>query len=104
MPLDRDPEELRGKSHIDILLSIPKNKSGYLQLSLCHGSGPESQSLRAPESNPGWAQMARSGEKVMQFLRQGISVANVVDGRVCSTLKDKACRSHELLRNALPFN
>ncbi len=29
-----------------------------------------------------WAQMARSGKKVMQFLSEGRYVANVVDGKV----------------------
>jgi hypothetical protein len=29
-----------------------------------------------------WAQLARSGKKVMQFLRDGRYVANVVDGKV----------------------
>ena len=29
-----------------------------------------------------WAQMARSGRKVMQFLSEGRYLANVVDGRV----------------------
>jgi hypothetical protein len=29
-----------------------------------------------------WAQMARAGKKVMQFLSQGRYVANVVDGKV----------------------
>lgn len=29
-----------------------------------------------------WAQMARSGKKVMQFLSEGRYLANVVDGKV----------------------
>ncbi len=35
-----------------------------------------------PETKSPWAQLARSGKKVMQFLSKGCYVANVVDGRV----------------------
>ena len=35
-----------------------------------------------PQTKSRWAQMARSGKKVMQFLSEGRYVANVVDGRV----------------------
>jgi hypothetical protein len=35
-----------------------------------------------PETKSRWAQMARSGKKVMQFLSGGHYVANVVDGKV----------------------
>jgi hypothetical protein len=35
-----------------------------------------------PETKSRWAQMARSGKKVMQFLSEGRYVANVVDGRM----------------------
>ena len=35
-----------------------------------------------PETKSGWAQMARSGKKVMQFLSEGRYVANLVDGKV----------------------
>jgi hypothetical protein len=35
-----------------------------------------------PETKSQWAQMARSGKKVMQFLSEGRYVANVVDGEV----------------------
>jgi hypothetical protein len=35
-----------------------------------------------PETKSRWAQMARSGEKVMQFLSEGRYVANVVGGKV----------------------
>ena len=42
--------------------------------------------IRGLEQNPAtksrWAQMARSGKKVMQFLSEGRYVANVVDGKV----------------------
>jgi len=34
-----------------------------------------------PETKSRWAQMARSGKKVMQFLSKGRYVANVVDGK-----------------------
>jgi hypothetical protein len=35
-----------------------------------------------PETKSRWAQMARSGKRVMQFLSEGRYVANVVDGKV----------------------
>jgi hypothetical protein len=35
-----------------------------------------------PETKSRWAQLARSGKKVMQFLSKGRYVANVVDGKV----------------------
>jgi hypothetical protein len=35
-----------------------------------------------PETKSRWAQMARSGKKVMQFLSEGRYVANVADGKV----------------------
>jgi hypothetical protein len=35
-----------------------------------------------PETKSRWAQMARSGKKVMQFLSDCHYVANVVDGKV----------------------
>jgi hypothetical protein len=42
--------------------------------------------IRGLEQNPQiksrWAQMARSGKRVMQFLSEGRYVANVVDGKV----------------------
>jgi hypothetical protein len=34
-----------------------------------------------PETKSRWAQLARSGKKVMQFLSEGRYVANVVDGK-----------------------
>jgi hypothetical protein len=41
--------------------------------------------IRGLEQNPDtksrWAQMARTGKKVMQFLTEGRYVANVVDGK-----------------------
>ena len=42
--------------------------------------------IRGLEQNPDtksrWAQMARVGKKVMQFLSEGRYVANVVDGKL----------------------
>jgi hypothetical protein len=35
-----------------------------------------------PETKSRWAVLARSGKKVMQFLSEGIYIANVVDGKV----------------------
>ena len=35
-----------------------------------------------PETKSRWAQMARAGKKVMQFLSEGRYVANVVNGKV----------------------
>jgi hypothetical protein len=40
-----------------------------------------------PETKSRWAQMARSGKKVMQFLSEGRYVANLVDGKL--TLYDR---------------
>jgi hypothetical protein len=52
--------------------------------------------IRGLEQNPDtksrWAQLARSGKKVMQFLSAGRYVANVVDGKV--TLYDGPAGSH----------
>jgi len=49
----------------------------------------DGQSLRGLEQNPEtgsrWAQLARSGHRVMQFLSAGRYVANIVDGKVTST-------------------
>ena len=46
----------------------------------------EGSEIRGLEQNPQtksrWAQMARSGKKVMQFLSEGRYVANVADGKV----------------------
>jgi hypothetical protein len=48
----------------------------------------EGTDIRGLEQNPQtksrWAQFARSGKKVMQFLSEGRYVANVVDGKVTS--------------------
>lgn len=46
----------------------------------------DGENIRGLEQNPAtksrWAEMARSGKKVMQFLRDGQYVANVVNGKV----------------------
>jgi hypothetical protein len=46
----------------------------------------EGRELRGLEQNPEtgsrWAQLARQGKKVMQFLQQGRYIAVVVDGKV----------------------
>jgi hypothetical protein len=46
----------------------------------------DGEKLRGLEQNPStrsnWAKLAREGKKVMQFLRDGKYVANVVDGKV----------------------
>ncbi len=46
----------------------------------------EDQELRGLEQNPEtasrWAQLARQGKKVMQFLRQRRYIAVVIDGKV----------------------
>jgi uncharacterized protein YgiM (DUF1202 family) len=46
----------------------------------------DGEKLRGLEQNPdtrsNWAKLARDGKKVMQFLRHGKYVANVVDGKV----------------------
>ena len=45
----------------------------------------DGEELRGLEQNPSthsnWAKLAREGKKVMQFLRDGKYVANVVDGK-----------------------
>lgn len=35
-----------------------------------------------PETKSRWAQLARSGKKVMQFLSEGRYIANVADGKI----------------------
>jgi hypothetical protein len=46
----------------------------------------DGEEIRGLEQNPDtksrWAQMARAGQKVMQFLSEGRYVANVGDGKV----------------------
>lgn len=46
----------------------------------------EEQTLRGVEQNSNtksrWAQLAREGKKIMQFLNKGRYIANVVDGKL----------------------
>lgn len=53
--------------------------------------------IRGLEQNPDtksrWAQMARQGKKVMQFLSEGRYIANVADGRV-TLYGSRAGRKH----------
>jgi hypothetical protein len=57
-------------------------KRGLRQVDFAY-DGKEIRGLEQnPETKSRWAQMARSGKKVMQFLREGRYVANVVDGKV----------------------
>lgn len=46
-----------------------------------------------PETKSRWAQLARSGKKVMQFLSEGRYVANVVDGKL-RLYGERAGRGH----------
>lgn len=46
----------------------------------------DGQTIRGLEQNPEtrsrWAQMARAGKKLMQFLSEGRYIANVADGKI----------------------
>jgi hypothetical protein len=60
----------------------PTPKRGLRQVDFVF-DGNEIRGLEQnPRTNSRWAQMARSGKKVMQFLSEGRYVANVVDGKV----------------------
>ena len=52
----------------------------------------EGEDFRGLEQNPNtssrWAQLARSGKKVMQFLQNGRYIAAVVDGKVTTYGKE----------------
>jgi hypothetical protein len=57
----------------------PKSKLRQVDFVL---EGDEIRGLEQnPETKSRWAQMARSGKKVMQFLSHGRYVGNVVDGK-----------------------
>ena len=57
-------------------------KRGLLEVDFMF-DGDEIRGLEQnPETKSRWAQLARSGKKVMQFLGEGRYVANVVDGKV----------------------
>jgi len=68
-----------GKEHYPVRLTP---KRGLRQVDFTF----EGNEIRGLEQNPQtksrWAQIARSGKKVMQFLSGGRYVANVVDGKV----------------------
>jgi hypothetical protein len=59
-------------------------KRGFRQVDFVFDfDGSEIRGLEQnPETKSRWAQMVRSGKKVMQFLSEGRYVANVVDGKV----------------------
>ena len=59
-------------------------KKGLRQVDFVY-DGNEIRGLEQnPDTKSPWAQLARSGKKVMQFLNEGRYVANVVDGKVIS--------------------
>jgi hypothetical protein len=68
-----------GKEHFHVRLT-PKRHLREVDFTF------EGKKIRGLEQNPEtksrWAQMARSGEKVMQFVSEGRYVANVVGGKV----------------------
>jgi hypothetical protein len=58
------------------------HKQGLRQVDF-HFEGKELRGLEQnPETTSRWAQMARSGQKVMQFLSEGRYIANVADGKL----------------------
>jgi hypothetical protein len=64
----------------------------------------DGQALRGLEQNPDtgsrWAQLARAGHPVMQFLSAGRYVANVVDGKVTLYDEKRSKPARSSLRNA----
>jgi hypothetical protein len=57
-------------------------KSGLRQVDFTF-DGEDIRGLeQKPNTKSHWAQMARSGKKVLQFLSGGRYIANVVDGKV----------------------
>ncbi len=75
---DADKVDL-GKQHFAVRRTP---KSGLRQVDFVF----EGDEIRGLEQNPAtksrWAQIAASGKEVMQFLKKGRYVANVVDGKV----------------------
>ena len=57
-------------------------KRGLRQVDFVFDGGEIRGLEQNPETKSRWAQMARAGKKVMQFLSEGRYVANVVDGKV----------------------
>ena len=66
-----------GAEHYPIRMT-PKRRLRQVDF-VCHGNKVRGLEQN-PETKSRWAQMARSGKKVMQFLSDGRHVANVVDG------------------------
>jgi hypothetical protein len=58
------------------------SKRGLRQVDFVFDGNEIRELEQNPETKPRWAQLARSGKKVMQFLSEGRYVANVVDGKV----------------------
>lgn len=56
-------------------------KRGLRQVDFSFEGDPLRGLEQNPETKSRWAQLARSGKKVMQFLSSGRYVANVVDGK-----------------------
>ncbi len=54
-----------------------------------------------PETKSRWAQMARSGKKVMQFLSEGRYIANVADGKITMYRGPSADRSSSTRRRTV---
>ena len=68
-----------GKEHYQVRLT-PKRRLREVDFVF---DGNEIRGLEQnPETKSRWAQMAQAGEKVMQFLREGRYVTNVVGGKV----------------------
>jgi len=57
-------------------------KYGLRQVDFIFGGNQNRGLEQNPKTKSRWAEMARSGVKVMQFLREGRYVANVADGKV----------------------
>lgn len=57
-------------------------KRGLRQVDFAFDGNPLRGLEQNPETKSRWAQLARSGKKVMQFLSAGRYVANVVDGKI----------------------
>ena len=70
--------ELGGKRHSVRITS----RKGLRQVDFVFDGNDVRGLEQNPQTNSGWAQMARTGKKVMQFLSEGRYVAVVVDGKV----------------------
>ena len=58
------------------------HKQGLRQVEF-HLEGKEFRGLEQnPHTKSSWARMARSGQKMMQFLSEGRCAANVMDGKL----------------------